>query len=335
MTIKDLAQKTGYAVGTVSRALNNHPNVSEKAREEILRVAAQYGFRLNENAQRLKQTRSNTILGIVKGRRNELFAQMVEEIQRLVAGTPYQLSIDYMDEDDNEVQRALALLPTQKPLGILFLGGSNPHFREAYTAVPVPGVVITNNTAGLAIGNLSSVTTDDVLAAEAAMDTLIEMGHREIAIIGGNRKTSDASRLRYEGCMRSFQKHNLPFTLEKEYRGARYSYENGYAAVKELVDKGCRFTAIFAMADVLAIGAIRALQDAGFRVSEDVSVMGVDGLTIGDYLVPRLATVRQSTQELSRRGVEILLSAIEKGSPACHETIPFQVAHQESIRNIM
>ena len=81
MTIKDLAQKTGYAVGTVSRALNNHPNVSEKAREEILRAAAQYGFRLNENAQRLKQTRSNTILGIVKGRRNELFAQMVEEIQ--------------------------------------------------------------------------------------------------------------------------------------------------------------------------------------------------------------------------------------------------------------
>ena len=121
MTIKDLAQKTGYAVGTVSRALNNHPNVSEKTREEILRAAAQYGFRLNENAQRLKQTRSNTILGIVKGRRNELFAQMVEEIQRLVAGTPYQLSIDYMDEDDNEVQRALALLPTQKPLGILFL----------------------------------------------------------------------------------------------------------------------------------------------------------------------------------------------------------------------
>ena len=81
MTIKDLAQKTGYAVGTVSRALNNHPNVSEKAREEILRAAAQYGFRLNENAQRLKQTRSNTILGIVKGKRNELFAQMVEEIQ--------------------------------------------------------------------------------------------------------------------------------------------------------------------------------------------------------------------------------------------------------------
>ena len=135
--------------------------------------------------------------------------------------------------------------------------------------------------------------------------------------------------------MRSVQKPNLPFTLEKEYRGVRYSYENGYAAVQELVDKGCRFTAIFAMADVLAIGAIRALQDAGFRVPEDVSVLGVDGLTIGDYLVPRLATVRQSTQELSRRGVEILLSAIEKGSPACHETIPFQVAHQESIRNIM
>ena len=134
MTIKDLAQKTGYAVGTVSRALNNHPNVSEKAREEILRAAARYGFRLNENAQRLKQTRSNTILGIVKGKRNELFAQMVEEIQRIVAGTSYQLSIDYMDEDDNEVQRAEALAGQR-----LLRAGAEAAAHPEAPGHPVPG----------------------------------------------------------------------------------------------------------------------------------------------------------------------------------------------------
>ena len=85
MTIKDLAAKTGYAVGTVSRALNNHPNVSEKARETILRAADESGFQLNMNAKQLKQQNSNTIAVVVKGIGNELFAEMLEIIQ----STPY------------------------------------------------------------------------------------------------------------------------------------------------------------------------------------------------------------------------------------------------------
>ena len=91
MTIKDLAAKTGYAVGTVSRALNNHPNVSERARQEILEAAAESGFQLNVNAKQLKQHHSTTILVVVKGIGNELFGEMVESIQTLIAQTHYQL----------------------------------------------------------------------------------------------------------------------------------------------------------------------------------------------------------------------------------------------------
>ena len=101
MTIKDLAAKTGYAVGTVSRALNNHPNVSERARQEILEAAAESGFQLNVNAKQLKQHHSTTILVVVKGIGNELFGEMVESIQTLIAQTHYQLVVDYMDEDES------------------------------------------------------------------------------------------------------------------------------------------------------------------------------------------------------------------------------------------
>ena len=101
MTIKDLAAKTGYAVGTVSRALNGHPHVSEKARQTILEAAQECGFQLNTNAKHLKQHHSNSILVIVKGIGNELFGEMVESIQHLVAQTPYQLAVDYLDEDLN------------------------------------------------------------------------------------------------------------------------------------------------------------------------------------------------------------------------------------------
>ena len=162
MTIKDLAAKTGYAVGTVSRALNNHPNVSERARQAILEAAAESGFQLNVNAKQLKQLHSSTVLVVVKGIGNELFGEMVESIQTLIAHTRYQLAVDYIGDID------------------------------------VPCVVVTNDASMLSFDNLSSVSTDDREAACSAMDTLIRLGHSRIAIIGGDRAISDTSRLRYE-----------------------------------------------------------------------------------------------------------------------------------------
>ena len=334
MTIKDLAAKTGYAVGTVSRALNNHPNVSDRARKAILEAAAESGFQLNVNAKQLKQIHSTNILVVVKGIGNELFGEMVETIQALIAQTRYQLVVDYMDEDANEVHRALQLCREKKPLGILFLGGNNENFIQDFGKIDIPCVLVTNDASMLPFDNLSSVSTDDREAACRAMDTLIGLGHSRIAIIGGDRTISDTSRLRYEGCMQSFAAHGIPFDPQRDYQGVRYSCRNGYQATQALLDKGCRFTAIFAAADVMAIGAIRALQDNGLRVPEDVSVMGVDGLPMGSFLVPRLATICQTVSMLAKRSVEILLGSIESGAPACHETVPFEVLPRESIRMI-
>ncbi len=334
MTIKDLAAKTGYAVGTVSRALNNHPNVSEKARKAILKAAQESDFQLNVNAKQLKQLHSNTILVVVKGIGNELFSEMVEAIQARIGQTSYQLVVDYMDEDGNEVARALRLCREKKPVGILFLGGANENFLQDFGAIDVPCVVVTNNASSLPFANLSSVSTDDREAARSALELLISLGHRHIAIIGGDWRVSDISRLRYEGCMQALQQQGLPFDPEQDFRDVRYSYQDGYQAVQELLDAGRQFTAVFAMADVMAIGAIRALRDHGLRVPEDISVMGLDGLPLGDYLVPKLATVSQSVEQLAARSVAILLDALESGAPACHETVPFGIQRRESIRQI-
>ena len=334
MTIKDLAAKTGYAVGTVSRALNNHPNVSEKARTAILQAAEEVGFEINMNAKQLKQTHSNTVLVVVKGIGNELFGEMVESIQHLIAQTCYQLVVDYMDEDANEVARAVQLCREKKPLGILFLGGVNDNFRRDFAAIDIPCVVVTNDASTLSFENLSSVSTDDREAGRSAIEMLIGLGHRRIAVIGGDRQVSDTSRLRFEGCVRAFSDHGIPFDPEKDYQGVRYSYQDGYLATKSLLASGREFTALFASADVMAIGAIRALRESGKRVPEDVSVMGVDGLPIGDYLVPQLSTVGQSVSAMAQRSVEILLGGIENGAAARHETIPFRIYHRESVQHI-
>lgn len=330
MTIKDLSTQTGYSVGTISRVLNNHPNVSEKARRAILRAVEESGFTLNANAKHLKQQHATSILVVVKGTSNELFGSLVESIQSLVSRMPYPLIVDYMDEDDNEVHRALQLCREKKPLGILFLGGNSRNFEAEFHKIDLPCVLVTRDASELPFENLSSVTSDDRAAARRAIDCLVRLGHRRIAVIGGDRLHSDTSRLRYEGCLEAFSDHQIAFDETRDYQGVRYSYQDGYRATKALLEKGRDFTAIFAMADVMAIGAIRALRDGGLRVPEDVSVMGFDGLVIGDYFVPKLATVVQGVAEMASRSVEILRDQIEHRGGARHETVPVSVEWKES-----
>ena len=335
MTIKDLAAKTGYAVGTVSRALNDHPNVSEKARRIILKAANESGFQLNVNAKQLKQQHSTTILVVVKGIGNELFAEMVENIQSLISKTRYQLAVDYMDEDLNEVTRAIQLCREKKPLGILFLGGNYEFFVRNFDRIDVPSVLVTNDASELGFSNLSSVSTDGKAAAKCAVETLIHLGHQRIAVIGGDRSLSDTSRLRYEGCLEAFRENNVPFDPEKDYRMVHFSFQDGYQATKELLENNWDYTAVFAVADVMAIGAVRALWESGKRVPDDVSVMGFDGLPMSTYLVPQLTTVRQPVQLMAQRSVEILLNAIEQGADPVYETVPFEIYRRESVREVL
>ena len=334
MTIKDLAAQTGYSVGTISRVLNNQPNVSQKAREVILQAVADSGFQLNANAKQLKQQHGNCVLVVVKGTNNELFSELVEAIQSHFSRLKYPLIVDYLDEDMNEVARGAHLCAEKKPLGILFLGGNQQNFRSDFGRIDVPCILVTNSAAELDFPNLSSVSSDDFQASLEAMDTLIRLGHRDIAIVGGDWTSSDTSRLRYGGCLRALRSHGISFDESLDYVGGRFSYQDGYDGTRKLLDSGRHFTALFAVADVVAIGAIRALWDSGLRVPEDVSVMGYDGLPLGSFLVPQLTTVSQPVRIMAQRSVEILMDCIENGAPACHETVPFSVRLRESTRKI-
>lgn len=332
MTIKDLARETGYSVGTISRVLNNHPNVSEKARREITRAIAEFGFERNENAKNLKQLKNEGILVLVKGRKNELFASIIEQLQQHFDKTDYTLMLDYFDEQEDEVHRAVHLCSVKKPQGVLFLGGNSSNFLGGFSSIRVPAVLLTDNAADLPFSNLSSVFTDDVAAADCAVSYLIEQGHRQIAVIGGDPRISDTSRMRLEGCVRAMLRHGIPAPAARE--SDLYSYEGGYRTTRRILESGAEITALFAMADVMAVGAIRALRDAGLRVPEDVSVCGFDGLPLGDYLLPQLTTVRQSVEELADRAARLLRDAIERRAPSRHEVVPFTFAKRESVAKI-
>ena len=263
-----------------------------------------------------------------------MFGEMMETIQPLISQTQYPLYVDYIDEDHNEVLRAVQLCREKKPLGILFLGGNSQNFQKDFDKIQIPCVLLSNDASNLPFQNLSSVCTDDRQAARCAMDSLIALGHRKFVIIGGDRQISDTSRLRYEGCLQAFQNHGIEYDEELDYRGVRFSYQDGYNATEQLLAVGRPFTALFAEADVMAIGAIRALHNHGLRVPRDVSVMGFDGLPLSSYMVPQLSTVYQSAQVMARRGVEILLDRIENGGEPCREFVPYSLYQRESTRRI-
>ena len=334
MTIKDLARATGYGVATVSRVLNGQPNVSQKARAAILQAVAESGFQVNVNAKQLKQQHAACILVVVKGTANEMFCRMVEFIQAHAAKTDHPLVVEYLDEDADEVQRAEQLCRERKPRGILFLGGNHQNFRNHFHKITIPCVLVSNDASSLPFPNLSSVSTDDRLAARRAIDLLVELGHRQIAIVGGDRTGSDIGRLRYEGCLDCIREHDLTFDEVLDYQQARFSFQDGYDAAANLLRLGRKFTALFAASDVMAIGAIRALRDHGLRVPEDVSVIGFDGLELGSYLVPQLSTVVQSVRQMADRSMELLLQSLAEDTPARHETVPFTVNQRESTQTV-
>ena len=328
MTIKDIARISGYSLGTVSRALNHQPNVSPAAREKILALAEEYGYEINANAQSLKQQNGRALLVIVKGRANELFFRLVEEAQLLASEARRPLLVDYIDEDDNEVRRALTLCREKKPQGILFFGGVRQNFQEEFHKIQVPAVLVTNSAAGLPFPGLSSVTTDDRAAARTAVSLMIQYGHREIAVIGGDPEKSEISRNRLEGCQQAIDGTGARLC---RFAPSRFSFQGGYNAMEQiLTDPGRQVTAVFAMADVMAIGAIRCLRDHNLRVPEDVSVVGFDGLPMGQFYTPKLTTAVQSAQELARASFQILQDAIS-GKNSRHITVPYSLAAGESV----
>ena len=334
VTIKDIARESGYSVSTVSRVLNNRNDVSPDARKKIEEVVAKFNFVPNNNAKHLKQNNSKAIGVLVKGISNMLFASVVEEIQRMIEKTEYTLVVSYLDEDADEVEQAILLCRERKPLGLLFLGGNPEYFHREFSGVDVPCVLVTNRANEMHFENLSSVATDDIAAARCAVDQLFVAGHRRIGILGGDFDKSYTSHQRFLGCEQSFSEHGAVLDVEHCYEKARFSFGSACRAMERLIGKFPDVTAVFAMSDVMAIGAIRALRDLGYRVPEDVSVIGFDGTSLAEYYNPKLATIKQQHQTLANRSIEILFGQIELKKEPIHEIVPFEFVNGESIRVI-
>lgn len=334
MTIKDIARLSGCGVTTVSRVLNNRSDVSEETRRKVMAVVDQYGFMPNTNAKHLKQQADSSIAIIVKGTKNLLFADLLEEVQRLLLEADQDAAVYYLDEDSDEVAYALRLNRERRPRGFLFLGGDLDQFKESFAPITVPSVLLTNSAEGLGFDNLSSFTTDDEQAAEQVIELLVSLGHHNIGVLGGNLSSSQISYRRVMGCKKACERLHIPMDLEQQCEQCRYSMPDAYASAERLLLRRPDLTAVFALSDVMALGAIRAFCDMGKRVPEDISVVGYDGVVTGQYSLPRLTTIKQDTKLLAEQGVDSLLRGFVRSGHPIHGIVPFQMVRGESVAQI-
>lgn len=336
-TIKDIARISGYSTGTVSRVINNRADVSEEARKKIEEVIREQNYQPNQSARMLRQTVSSEVSIIVRGVGNVFLESLLEKVQIRVREQGETVNVQFIGETEDEIAAAEQVVQQLKPKGLIFLGGSLNTFRKEFSRIGLPSVLTSVDAGELGFENLSSFTTDDVDAGAYAVRKLVELGHRRIGLVGGypgdisDALPYDCSTLRLYGAAGELRRSGIAFAFESDYEESPYSAEGGYKAAERLLLRKPDLTGIFALSDSMALGAIRAIQDKGLRVPEDISVVGFDGIDYGRYSNPRLATIRQDIEMLARKSVDDLLLRISYGAPAVHEQIPYMYVDGESV----
>lgn len=339
ITIKEIASLCGVGVSTVSRAINNHPDINPETKKKILDTIAEYQYIPNNSARNLKRSESNTIAVLAKGISNPLFSGMVQMLERDILGKQYLFVLQQVDEEENEIETAIRLEKEKRLKGIIFLGGSRHPGEDLLRQLTVPFVFCTVN-ARLEndIDRFGVVSIDDEAESYRMVDYLCKMGHRRIAILTSLTKESSIGKLRLDGYRRALADNGIPYdeslVVLMESNSQTYSMKSGYEQTKRLLGSGVSFSAVYAIADVIAIGACKAIFDAGLKVPDDISVAGFDGLDMALYYQPSLTTIEQPVHEMTTEASRILFELINEKKGRKYHTFQGRLREGQSVRRI-
>lgn len=324
MTIKDIARQCSVSVSTVSRVLNDRPDVSDDVRRKVLSAIKASNYIPNNSARDLVRTKSDAIGLIVRGVSNPFYTDIIRTIESTITDAGFTMVMQQIGACDDEVKCGAVMEREKRLRGIIFLGGRFDYTPADLALLNVPFVCCSysNRYGTLAEGEYSSVSIADGDTAQQAVEELYRHGHRRIAALISRPDDQSISQLRYEGYVQALEGHGIPVEPELVISAGAFGVKDAYDAVKASLEAGTDFTALFAIADSMAIGAMRALRDAGRRIPEDCSVIAIDGLELSAYIEPPLTTLCQPMDEMGRRSAEILLDMVQrKGSHAC-ELLP-------------
>ncbi len=327
VTAKDVAQYAEVSVGTVSRVFNNHSNVSEEIRQRVLKVAAELGY-FRASGQATTTHPTNRVLKEVGFLYcSSVDCSSVEEtpaaldpywapIFHGVESASHQGNIKITYRTITDISRSphllTAMLYEMRPGGILLVGQAEADIIEAIQATKTPLVQVDDYISDLR-QPVDTILPDNCRGAQLAMDYLFSVGHTRIAFIGGPIFPGS----RPVNKIYSIQQRWIVYCMAFLDRGLSVEYdlvesgnltlEAGYAACKRLLERKVAFSAIFCADDITAIGAMKALREAGRRVPADVSLIGFDGIDLGQHVTPALSTIHVDTAALGAVALKTLI----------------------------
>ena len=316
-TIKEIAKLCGVGVSTVSRAINDHPDINPETKQKVLEAIQQYHYIPNNSARNLKRTGSRTIAVLVKGISNPFFGEVISVIEKEIVRKRYTFTLQQVEEDEDEIEVAIHLEKEKRLQGIIFLGGMCYHSPDRFALLGLPFVVCTvDMQLPEKMKHCGVVSIDDRKESRRMVEYLVSRGHRRIAVLAAPEEDASIGGSRLQGYRDALEAHGIAFDPELVCSSPRteqiYTMQNGYEETQRLIDRGTPFTCIYAVSDTMAVGACRALIDAGIKVPEDVSVAGFDGLDIAAFYNPPITTMCQPRGEIAREAVRLLFELLQK-----------------------
>ena len=320
ITMDEIAKLAGVSKATVSRVLNDSEcGVGEQTRVRVKKIAEELGYSVEQTEKKKNVSFTRYIALILPDITNPFFADLAKSVEDSLRRKGYSLVLANTDfSEDNEAAQIRELMV--KRLEGILLVPSGIRAREEHDLprrYQIPMVLMDRKLEG--ISDIPGVYSNNEYASVISCEHLIRKGARDIVFISGPLNVSTSIE-RFEGYKAVLAQHSIPFRPEMCRHGS-YTVESGYNAVLELARSGISYSAILAANDLMALGALKAVREFGYRVPEDVQIIGFDNIEFSQYCEPSLSTMQQPTFDMGAKAVELLTGIIEKRDPVQPERL--------------
>ncbi|MDY0914553.1 LacI family DNA-binding transcriptional regulator [Rathayibacter festucae] len=306
--MSDVARQAGVSEKTVSNALNGHPSMRQETRRRVLETAERLGYIRNDSARALRSGRSRTIGLVLPELRNPFFAELADAIMDNAESRGYKVVIHQSKGSRERELESLRRGALGALDGILLHALALGDADTDRIVGGLPLVLLGDRFSGTPADHVTMANAD---AARTMTDHLIDRGHRRIAVVGAHRgdHTSSAG-LRLQGHREALLRHGIEYDEDLIRYTDGWHRLDGVESTAALLESGTDFDAVFALNDMLALGAMSTLRARGITVPEDVSVVGFDDIEEARYTLPALTTIDPGTATIARASVERLLARI-------------------------
>ncbi len=316
VTIRDVAAAAQVGITTVSRALNDSSGISPITRARILKIAEEMQYQPNRHAQSLRAQHLNNIAVVMKGPSNPFFLSLIDPLEEAIRAHSYQMSLLRVSHEADEVSIGRSAYQDSGATGVLFLGGEARESTAIFDDFPLPFVLSTVPPAPAWDSSIAAVSVDDTHGISQIVSHLTELGHRQIAFLGPDQAERSVGAIRKKAFISALKAHGISSDERLIVRGGEgddpYSFSYGYELARRLLARQIPFTAVVAISDVIALGAQKALIDAGLEIPRQVSVTGFDGIQFARYTNPALTTIEQPIHEIAENSCRLLFAKIKK-----------------------